>query len=443
VVLRFGTDGIRGNAADDLSPQFVRAIGCCAARVLGAGDPFVIGRDTRGSGSRIEADLIAGLAWGGAASYAVGVLPTPGVAYLAAALGAPAVVISASHNPPEDNGIKLFDRTGDKIGTAVEAAVQAELVRVADEQIAPSAALSEPVVAVGPGDYMAHLVGAIGGRRLDGLRVVVDAANGAASDTAPAALRAAGAAVEVINASPDGTNINEGCGSTHPEALQAEVVRTGAAVGLALDGDADRVIAVDECGDLIDGDQIIAITALDLEERGLLRKSAVAVTVMSNLGLRRALSAAGIEIVETAVGDREVLAAMRDRGLALGGEQSGHVIFGDLATTGDGVLSGLMVLDRMVRSGRRLSELAGVMTKLPQVLESVRVSSGFDLGSAATVRVATERVEQRLGGRGRVLVRPSGTEPVVRVMAEAPTQEEAAVAVAEISRALEDASASP
>ena len=439
-MLRFGTDGIRGDADADLPPAVVRAIGRCAADVLGTGEPFVIGRDTRRSGPRIEADLVAGLTSRGATVCAVGVLPTPGVAYLAAARGSPAAVISASHNPSDDNGIKFFDRSGNKLAAEIESAIEAELRDAVDEPAEPPSASAASVVADGAHEYVAHLVGALEGRRLDGLRVVVDTANGAAGETAPAALRAAGALVEVINASPDGNNINQSCGSTHPEGLQAEVVRTGAAAGLALDGDADRVIAVDERGALIDGDQIMAIAALDLRERNLLRNEAIAVTVMSNLGLRQALSSAGIGIVETQVGDRNVLAAMRERGLVLGGEQSGHVIFGDLATTGDGVLTGLMILDRVSRSGRALSDLAAVMTKLPQVLESVKVSSRVDLESAAPVRAAIGRVEERLGDGGRVLVRPSGTEPVIRVMAEAPTHEEAAAAVAEIRAALEAAS---
>lgn len=435
-MLRFGTDGIRGDADADLPSAVVRAIGCSAAHVLGTGDPFLIGRDTRRSGARIEVDLIAGLESRGAAARSVGVLPTPGTAYLAANLGSPAAVISASHNPFQDNGIKFFDRSGNKLDPAAEAAMEAELLCAIDDAVGSRSAATALVVVGGASEYVAHLVGALEGRRLDGMRVVVDAANGAASEVGPAALRAAGAAVEVINASPDGTNINAGCGSTHPEGLQAEVVRAGVAAGLAFDGDADRVIAVDERGGVIDGDQIMAMVALDLQQRNLLRNDAIVVTVMSNLGLRQALSSAGIGIVETNVGDRNVLAAMHERGLVLGGEQSGHVIFGELATTGDGVLTGLMILDLMARSGRKLSDLAAAMTKLPQVLESVKVSSGADVCSAGPVRAAITRVEGCLGDRGRVLVRPSGTEPVIRVMAEAPTHEEAAGAVAEISDAL-------
>ncbi len=439
-MLRFGTDGIRGDAETDLSPVVVRAVGRAAARVLGTGEPFLVGRDTRLSGPRIEADLIAGLAAEGASALSLGVLPTPGVAHLAAARGAPAAVVSASHNAYADNGIKLFDRGGSKLTEDVEASVEAELRHIVESGITTQEAPPPPGLDGGAGEYVTHLLDVLDGRRLDGLHVVLDAANGAASYVGPEALRAAGAAVGVINAAPDGTNINEGCGSTHPEGLVAEVVATGASVGLALDGDADRVVAVDESGAVVDGDQIMAMVALDLRERGLLRNGAIAVTVMSNLGLRRALGAAGIGVVETQVGDRHVLAAMRDSGLSLGGEQSGHVIFGDVATTGDGVLTGLMILDCMARSGRPLSELARVMTRLPQVLDSVRLGSRMALDTDERVRDAIARVENRLGSRGRVLVRPSGTEPVIRVMAEAPTQEEAAEAVAEIRAAVEAAS---
>lgn len=441
-MLRFGTDGIRGDAETDLSPVVVRAVGRAAARVLGTGEPFLVGRDTRLSGPRIEADLIAGLTAEGATALSLGVLPTPGVAYLAAARGAPAAVVSASHNAYADNGIKLFDRGGSKLTEDVEASVEAELRRTVESGIKTQEAPPPPGLDGGAGEYVTHLLGVLDGRRLDGINVVLDAANGAASYVGPEALRAAGAAVGVINAAPDGTNINDGCGSTHPQGLVAEVVATGASIGLALDGDADRVVAVDENGVVVDGDQIMVMVALDLRERGLLRNGAIAVTVMSNLGLRRALGAAGIGVVETQVGDRHVLAAMRDSGLSLGGEQSGHVIFGDLATTGDGVLTGLMILDCMVRSGRPLSELARVMTRLPQVLESVRSGSRMTLDTDVGVRDAIARVENRLGSRGRVLVRPSGTEPVIRVMVEAPTQEEAAEAVAEIRAAVEAASGS-
>ncbi len=382
---------------------------------------------------------MSGLAAEGTTAITVGVLPTPGVAYLAASRGAPAAVISASHNPYGDNGIKFFDDSGRKPGREVEASLESSIRDLLTRETATPDAPPVPVLRDGAERYVEHLVSLLEGRRLEGLDVVVDAANGAASAVAPAALRAAGAQVEVVNAAPDGTNINEDCGSTHPEALQAEVTRRGAAVGLALDGDADRVLAVDEGGAVVDGDQIMAIAALDLRDRGLLRNGALAITVMSNLGLRHAMRAAGIEVVETEVGDRHVLAAMQDRDLSLGGEQSGHVVFGDMATTGDGVLTGLMILDLMVRARRPLSDLASAMVRLPQVLESVSVPGRIDPDAIPGLSALIETVEARLGERGRVLVRPSGTEPVIRVMAEAPTADEAAEAVAQIRVAVEAA----
>jgi phosphoglucosamine mutase len=275
--------------------------------------------------------------------------------------------------------------------------------------------------------YEQALVDSIGGRRLDGLSVVVDCANGAASETAPAVLRELGAQVVVLNDAPDGVNINDGCGSTHPEGLQAEVVARGAAVGLAFDGDADRVLAVDHTGALVDGDQLIAICALDRRDRGRLPGDTVVITVMTNLGFRRAMAAHGIALVETDVGDRYVLEEMEKGGWALGGEQSGHIIFGDLATTGDGVLTGLQVLDVMVRTGRTLSDLAGVMARLPQILRNVPVARKGMNGSE-DVNLAVKAVQHDLGDRGRVLVRASGTEAVVRVMVEAVTEAEAEAA---------------
>ena len=282
-----------------------------------------------------------------------------------------------------------------------------------------------------------HLLGALDGRTLDGLHVVVDCANGAASELGAACVaRQRARASTVLHAEPDGRNINEGCGSTYPQELQAAVRAHGADLGLALDGDADRVVAVDERGDLVDGDQIMVLTALDRHERGVLRNDAIVVTVMSNLGLRRALAAAGVGIVETPVGDRNVTAAMAAHDLAIGGEQSGHIVFADLATTGDGVLTGLLVADVVARRGRPLSALAGAMTRLPQVLVNVRVAGAVDLDDGP-VQETIRKVEAELGDRGRVMVRSSGTEPVVRVMVEAPTEDEAAAAAATIRAALE------
>ncbi len=436
MTLRFGTDGVRGVANAELTPELVLALGRAAARVLGAGDArrrFLVGRDTRVSGPLLQAALSAGLAAEGVDVADLGVLPTPGVAFLSAAEGLPAAVISASHNPFPDNGVKFFAPGGRKLSDEAEARLEAELdglLREGDGDRRPTgAALGRltPDHARARERYQQALVASLAGRRLDGLSVVLDCANGAASEVAPAVVRELGAQVTVLSDAPDGVNINHGCGSTHPEALQAEVVARGAAVGLAFDGDADRVLAVDHAGALVDGDQLIAICALDRRARGRLPGDTVVVTVMANLGFRQAMAAHGIALVETDVGDRYVLEEMEKGGWALGGEQSGHIIFGDLATTGDGALTGLQILDIMVRTGRPLADLAGVMARLPQVLRNVPVGRK-GLNGSGDVGRAVEAVQAELGDRGRVLVRASGTEAVVRVMVEAMTEAEAEAA---------------
>jgi phosphoglucosamine mutase len=431
--IRFGTDGIRGDAERDLTPELITALGRAAARVVGTSRPFVVGRDTRRSGLRIETDLAAGLNGAGADVLRAGVIPTPAVAWLAQARDAPAAVVSASHNAYTDNGVKLFAPGGHKIPDAWQDAIERDLAEPAPALPAGRGWADDLPDA--PSEYVAHLTGALDDRRLDGLAVVVDCANGAASGTAPAALRALGAAVTVIAAEPDGTNINDGCGSTYPQRLQAAVRQHGADAGLALDGDADRVIAVDEHGELVDGDRILALLALDRHERGALPGDAVVATAMSNLGLRRALAAHGIDLVETPVGDRHVLVELVDRGLVLGGEQSGHIIVTDLATTGDGTLTGILVLDVVARRGRRLSELAAVMQPLPQVLRNVAVADPTALESPR-VQDAVAAAERDLGDDGRVLVRASGTEPVVRIMVEATTTDRAQAIADRIASAL-------
>ncbi|MDQ1467671.1 MAG: phosphoglucosamine mutase [Actinomycetota bacterium] len=440
-MLRFGTDGIRGDAETDLTSDLVVALGAAAAAVFGVDLPFIVGRDTRRSGPRLRDDLAAGLHSEGAVVRDAGVLPTPGLAFLAASAGSPALMISASHNPWTDNGIKLFAPGGRKLDDAAESRIEDEL-RARFSERAPSrgaATLDDQSDSVLPNaEYVEHLVAAVGHRRLDGLRVVLDCANGAAYELGPSLFRTLGADVVVLHAAPDGTNINEACGSTDPTDLQAAVVAVGAHAGLAFDGDADRVLAVDELGAIVDGDQIMAIAALDMHERGVLRNDAIAVTVMSNLGLHRALRSAGIGVVETPVGDRRVFAAIEDHDLVLGGEQSGHVIFRELATTGDGILTGLVLLDRAQRAGRSLSALASVMTRVPQLLESVRVASRPDIGSAPRLAAEIAAVEAELGDRGRVLVRASGTEPVIRIMVEAPTEAGARHALDRLRRATEE-----
>ena len=437
---RFGTDGVRGVANVDLTPELVLALGRAAARVLAA-DRFLVGRDTRISGSMLLAALSAGITAEGVDVVDLGVMPTPGVAWASADRRLPAAMISASHNPFPDNGIKLFAPGGRKLSDQAEDRLEAELDRLLLQtgtlRAGPAgAALGRVDGLDGRDGYVSALAASLEGRRLDGISVVVDCANGAAAGVAPEALTAVGVEVLVINDRPDGTNINARAGSNHPEGLAAEVVARGADAGLAFDGDADRVVAVDNTGQVVDGDQLIAICALDRKARHLLAGDTVVVTVMANLGFRQAMREHGIAVVETKVGDRYVLEALEEGGWSLGGEQSGHVIFRDLATTGDGILTGLQVLDVMHRSGRPLSELAGVMTRLPQVLRNVAVLDRHGLEGASDFWDHVEAVRRRLGADGRVLVRPSGTEPVVRVMVEALSLEEAEASCDELCAAV-------
>ncbi len=430
MVPRFGTDGVRGVANDELTVELTLALGRAAARVLAEpGGRVLVARDTRRSGPLLEAALAAGLAAEGVDVELVGVLPTPGLAFLGQRERVPAAMISASHNPFPDNGIKFFAPGGRKLPDAAEAEVEAVLDALRAE--APTGNPTGRAVGTilrGSGHaaaYVEHLVACLGGRRLDGLHVVIDCGHGAAGEVAPAALAAVGVDVEVLHVEPDGTNINAGCGSTHPEVLQAAVVERGAQAGLAFDGDADRVIGVDEKGRLVDGDQILVILGRDLLARGRLRGDRLVATVMSNLGMRRALAASGIELVETAVGDRYVLEAIEEHGLALGGEQSGHVIFSEHATTGDGILTGMLLLDAAVRAGQPLSELADLMERYPQVLHNVKVADRSKLDGAQAFWAEVRAVEAELGDEGRVLVRASGTEPLVRIMVEAASPEQA------------------
>jgi phosphoglucosamine mutase len=440
---KFGTDGVRGVANTELTPEFVLALGRAAARVLG-GPQFLIGRDTRISGPLLQAALTAGIAGEGIHVVDLGVLPTPGVAALAAAAQVPAAVISASHNSFSDNGIKLFAAGGRKLADGVEAHLEAELGKILAQGALAGTEVSGASVGRAGLDlggrerYEGLVLASLAGRRLDGLRVAVDCAHGAASVTGPDLLRRAGADVVAVLADrPDGTNINNGCGSTHPAALQAAVVATGADVGLALDGDADRVIAVDHTGSVVDGDQMIAALALDRMSRGVLVGATVVVTVMTNLGFHLAMADHGVAVHTTPVGDRHVLEALERGRWSLGGEQSGHVIFPDLATTGDGVLTGLQLLDALVRSGRSLAEMAGgAMVRLPQVLLNVPVGHPGGLAGAAGVWAEVEAVKAGFGGQGRVVLRGSGTEPLVRVMVEAPTHAEAEAAAVRLADAV-------
>ncbi|MFK8025738.1 MAG: phosphoglucosamine mutase [Ilumatobacter sp.] len=426
--MKFGTDGVRGVAHKELTTEFAARLARAASRVLGSDGctAVVIGGDTRESTPSFEHALAAGFTAEGVDAVRLGVVPTPLVAFEAQRRGAMGAMVSASHNPWQDNGIKLFAPGGTKLSDEVEARIEAELETLetletaeSDDSGGDSTAEAERAL----DRYVEHVVGTLGGRSLDGTTVVLDVANGAAVGVAPDALRRAGAKVIVVADAPDGRNINDGCGAMHPEFVAAAVIDRGADVGIALDGDADRLIAVDNRGRVVDGDHLLAICAMDMRERGLLVADTAVVTVMTNLGFRRAMAEAGINVVETGVGDRYVLEALGAGGYALGGEQSGHVIFTDHATTGDGLLTALSLLDAVARDGRSLAEVADTaMTSLPQVLVNVRVAERVpDIADRMAADVA--EVELALGASGRVLLRASGTEPLIRVMVEAATEE--------------------
>jgi phosphoglucosamine mutase len=433
----FGTDGVRGLANRDVTAELALALGGAAANVLGSTGEFeghrpraVVGRDPRASGEFLAAAVGAGLASAGVDVVNLGVLPTPALAYLVGAMKADlGVMVSASHNPMPDNGIKFFARGGLKLDDSVEDAIEAQLDAARERPVGADVGRMRSDTGIAAAQYVEHLVTSVGTtpdhRPLEGLRIAVDCANGAASAIGPEALREAGADVVVINASPDGRNINEKAGSTHPEQLQAVVVAAEADFGVAFDGDADRCLAVDHGGVLVDGDQILGILARALKDDGRLPQDTLVVTVMSNLGLLLAMRDAGITTIQTAVGDRYVLEEMRAHGYGLGGEQSGHIIVAEHATTGDGILTALHLAARVKASGKRLADLAAEIPRLPQTLVNVK---GVDKARAGTddgVRAAVENAEALLGETGRVLLRPSGTEPVVRVMVEAATQTQA------------------
>ena len=427
----FGTDGVRGLANRQVTAELALDLSVAAARVIvdrGDYEPTrerplaVVGRDPRISGQILEHAVVAGLASAGVDVLRLRVVPTPGVAYLTQALGADlGVVISASHNPMPDNGIKFLTAGGLKLDDTVEAQIEEILGTEWERPIGAAVGRVRPYERPIE-EYVDHLVGTLG-RPLTGLKVVVDCAHGAASVAAPMALRAAGAEVVVIGAEPDGLNINEGCGSTHLGPLQQAVVAHGADAGFALDGDADRCLAVDRDGNDVDGDQILAILALGMAEAGTLVKDTVVATVMSNIGFVRAIHDAGLEVRQTKVGDRYVLEAMRAGGFTLGGEQSGHVIMSDYATTGDGILTALHVLERMALTGRSLADLASVVTRFPQVLVNVPDVDRSRADDDPVLAAAVAEEQAALGDTGRVLLRPSGTENLVRVMVEASTSE--------------------
>jgi phosphoglucosamine mutase len=424
----FGTDGVRGLANAELTPELGMALAFASAKELAGDDRSrrpvaIVGRDPRASGEMLEAAVTAGLVSAGTDVRRVGVLPTPAVAHLVGELGADfGVMISASHNPMPDNGIKLFARGGHKLDDVVEDAIEARLHQPNER---PTGAAIGRVLDLPDAAerYLRHLAHAgTGGVSLAGLRVVVDCANGAAAGLAPEAYRRAGAEVIAIHADPDGWNINDGCGSTHLEPVVAAVRRHRADLGIAHDGDADRCLAVAADGAPVDGDQIMAVLALAMRDSAELTRNTLVTTVMSNLGLHLAMRDAGIAVRTTAVGDRYVLEELRAGDFALGGEQSGHVVLPAFATTGDGLLTALRLMARMAGTGRSLAELAGVLVALPQVLINVPVADKTVVAGSAEVRDAVDKARAELGDRGRVLLRPSGTEQLVRVMVEAPTE---------------------
>jgi phosphoglucosamine mutase len=425
----FGTDGVRGVANRELTAELGLALSAAAARRLAPATSghriAVVGRDPRASSEMLEAAVVAGLTSEGVDALLVGVLPTPAVAYLTAAYQADlGVMISASHNAMPDNGIKIFGPGGHKLDDDAEDRIE-ELVAQGPGLRPVGAAIGRVRQAPDAVDrYLDHLIGATGAR-LDGLTVVVDCANGAASTAAPRAYAAAGARVIAIHDQPDGLNINDGCGSTHLGAVQEAVLAHGADLGLAHDGDADRCLAVDAAGHVIDGDAIMAVLALAMQEAGELASDTLVATVMSNLGLHVAMREAGIEVRTTAVGDRYVLEELRAGEYSLGGEQSGHIVLPAFGTTGDGILTGLRLMARLVRTGSPLAVLAAPMQSMPQVLINVAVADKATVARAPAVQSAVAAAEAELGDTGRILLRPSGTEQIVRVMVEAADEDTA------------------
>lgn len=424
----FGTDGVRGVANTELSPLLALQLGTAAAHVIVESRQnarILIGRDPRISGDVLESAMVAGVCSQGLDAVLVGVISTPGVAYLTMSTGASAgVVISASHNPVEDNGIKFFGPDGYKLDDAVEAAIEANVPTFAELPRAVGAGVGRMFRRHETAWEYAEHVKSAASCRLEGMKVVMDCANGAASELAPQVLSDVGAEVESINCNPNGVNINKDCGSLYPSALKEKVVATGADVGLAFDGDADRVIFIDERGEIVDGDHVMAIYGLRQARMGDLPGNLVVGTVMSNIGLEIALAKENVKLARASVGDRYVSDEMRRSGAIVGGEKSGHVILSRHTTTGDGMITALQILSIMADTGRTLSELASEMEEFPQVLINVPVRDRNGWESVPEIMSAISSVEEELAGRGRVLVRPSGTERLIRIMAEGPDQDE-------------------
>ncbi|SPM38558.1 Phosphomannomutase [Mycobacterium numidiamassiliense] len=439
----FGTDGVRGVANRELTAELALALGSAAARRLAdARKPgrrvAVIGRDPRASGEMLQAAVIAGLTSEGVDALRVGVLPTPAVAYLTRAYDADfGVMISASHNPMPDNGIKIFGPGGHKLDDGTEDQIE-DLVAAGPGLRPVGAEIGRVINAEDAAERYLHHVSRAGTLRLHGLTVVVDCAHGAAFSAAPRAYRAAGAQVIEINAEPNGLNINDNCGSTHLDSLRAAVLAHGADLGLAHDGDADRCLALDATGELVDGDAIMVVLALAMQEAGELNSNTLVTTVMSNLGLHLAMRSAGVTVRTTGVGDRYVLEELRSGDYSLGGEQSGHIVLPALGSTGDGIVTGLRLMTRMVQTGSSLAELASTMRPMPQVLINVEVADKATAAAAPSVRTAVEAAEAELGDTGRILLRPSGTEPMIRVMVEAPEEDVAQQVANQVAAVVSD-----
>ena len=435
-MLEFGTDGVRGRANQELTPEFALSFGRALANVFQP-EIVVIGRDTRISGAMLSNALASGLSSSGVSVVDLGVIPTPGVAYIAAKRNVAGVVISASHNPYQDNGIKVFAPGGMKIEDELEAQIQSNIL---SGTVSPSSAeVGEIVIdATALDEYSSYLLSNCGTSESKRLKVVIDCSNGAAVSVAPGLFSALNLDVHFLGVTPSGRNINENCGSVYPEVLAEAVVALHADFGMAFDGDADRMLAVDAGGKLVDGDQLMAIFALDLKSRSMLKGESVVVTVMSNLGFRQAMAKNGINVHLTQVGDRYVLKTLEEAGLVLGGEQSGHIIFRDVATTGDGLLSAVKLVELISRSNRSLADLASeAMVKLPQAMVSIEFDDPKRIDSIPDLAALIARLEASLADSGRILVRPSGTEPKVRIMAEAATRELADAVVSEIRELLE------
>ncbi len=436
----FGTDGVRGVANVELTPELAFKLGYAAAKYFGrevANPKIIIGRDTRLSGPMLESALAAGICSAGGTAHLLGVMPTPAVSFLTSEVKANAgVVISASHNPFEDNGIKFFSKTGHKLPDAVEDEIAAIVEAPIDYSKAVSGSSVGNIIRESglAEKYVKHIVNTAY-TKLDGIKVVMDCSNGANSEIAPIILRSLGAEVVTIFNQPNGININNGCGSTHLEALQAKVVEVGAHIGIANDGDADRCLAVDENGEALDGDQIMLICAAELMKRGKLNDNMLVTTVMSNVGLHKAMKDLGGKTAKTAVGDRYVLEEMLKNNYSLGGEQSGHIIFSEYAKTGDGILTAVQLLCAMVKNNKSLSELGAMMVKYPQILLNVRVKDKNGWESNQAIADIIKKYQDELGDNGQILVRASGTEPLIRIMAEGPDQdrlEKIASAIADV-----------